>query len=563
MHRNWQWSGNKVLVFASMVGLILFLFIQVLPMATESRTRISRETAEEKALLIAENNFGLRQVEVKVEITHMSDSAAVGYFNKEELLNSYKKEWSDNYPTDLYRADIHLPDGRGTLILFLHMESGNLIGWRNDADTQTTEKVPQETPIQLAERALNYVELWGERPDDWKWDGQPTDKEGQVTFLSYKGSLGEAQLELKVRVPTVYSQTSSKSPSWIGGLITYDIQVPDSFSVYLAEQRSLAGKLNAFGFVVPQMVFLLMAIVYSVSRKEYTTFKRGIWLSLTFLILYAVFYFNLIPGLRAGLLEEGFSANSKAINSLLTTNFIVLVGMALYTYLAAVGGDGLWRSMGHNLWPKWREEGFGPAVLSSMKIGYLLAFLLLGVQSVILVGLQYGIGMFQASDASQSTYNMTISWLLLLLAWCSGISEEIQSRFFGIGLFRSWLLNGAGRVLGQKPSARTTLSMTVLAMIPPGLIWAFGHVGYAVYPIYSRLIELIIMGLLLGWFMLRFGLIAVIFAHVILNSILMSVQIIFDGLSVNLLASLIGFFLPAALGYAFWWVYDKLSGRIA
>ena len=213
--------------------------------------------------------------------------------------------------------------------------------------------------------------------------------------------------------------------------------------------------------------------------------------------------------------------------------------------------------MGRNLWPRWREPGFGREVVTGMKRGYLLAFLLLGVQSVILTGLTHGIGMFQSSDASQSSYNMLVPWLLLMLAWCAGISEETQSRLFGIGLLRHWLVDGAARLLGRAPSPRSAAALTVVAMFPPGLFWAFGHVGYAVYPVYSRLIELAVMAMLFGWFMLRFGFLAVLFAHIILDSVLMSVQMIFDGLPGDLAAGVAGPILPAVVALGIAWMHQR------
>lgn len=153
---------------------------------------------------------------------------------------------------------------------------------------------------------------------------------------------------------------------------------------------------------------------------------------------------------------------------------------------------------------------------------------------------------------------MSLPWLLPLLAWCAGISEELQSRFFGIALFRKWLLFGTRKLLRREPSSRTITGLTFAAMIPPGLLWAFGHVGYAIYPVYTRIIELVIMAVLFGWFMLRFGLMAVIFAHVTLNATLMGVQLMFDGLPGDYWGGLFSLFMPALAGIAIWWLHGLL-----
>lgn len=551
MQGNQIWFGNRLWVTASVIGLAMFLMLQVFPVLWRDdgggKPAISRDAAAKAAMIEAESRFSIPRGQADVELTHMSDSKAIGYFTKTELLRKYNGTWSETYPADVYRADLRMRDGSGTLTLLLQMETGKLLGWKDGlAGAAHSDAGMPASMKDAAERALAYAGSWGVTPGAWEWNGEPADSSGMLTFNSRQSGLGESRLTLSVLVPEAFDAASSTVPPWKNGAVTYDIQVPETFAAYVDQQKRLAGKMNALGFIVPQLTLFILAIGYAASRKDYTTFRRGIGLAVAFAVMYAAFYLNLLPGFRASLLEDGLPADPSAVNGMLVVNFVILGTMALFTYFSAVGGDGLWRSMGKTLWSSWREKSFGKSVMSGMKSGYMLAFLLLGIQSLILVGLDNAIGMFQASDAGQSTYNMTFPWLLLLLAWCAGISEETQSRLFGIGLFRSWLLEGAKQALGgRQPSPRAESALTVLAMFPPGLFWAFGHVGYAVYPAYSRLIELIIMALMFGWLMLRFGFLAVLFAHIVLDSVLMGVQMVFDGLPGNLAAGLIGLALPA------------------
>jgi len=186
-----------------------------------------------------------------------------------------------------------------------------------------------------------------------------------------------------------------------------------------------------------------------------------------------------------------------------------------------------------------------------MGLGYLLACILLGAQSAVLFALERMLGSFASSDATQSIYNLSIPWLLPLLAWCAGISEELQTRFFAVGLFRRWLIGGARGLLRREPSRKAALRLTVAAMLPANLVWAFGHVGYAVYPVATRLIELMVMGLLFGWFMIRFGLMAAMFAHITVDSALMGVEMAYDGLPGNAWGAL-SVAAPALAGLAIW-----------
>ena len=557
MSRPWFWFAG--------IGLAIFILLQIIPMmqessGAESHRTLSRSAAGQKAAAIAAESFGISAVDPQdIEMTYLSDSAAVGYLAQQALFDRYREQWDASHPLEVYRADLPLHDGSdsGWLTLYLHPETGKLVGWQSAGGGQSAAAHRGEGPGQ----ALQFAASWGEQSDRWIWDGNEPDARGFYTFLSRSSDIGEASLLLHVQMPNDAAKANSEtSTPWKGGAITYSVQVPAGFTAYLAQQEKLAGHFNAWGFVVPQLLLMIMAIVYAATRKSYTSGRRGMALAALFWVLYAAFYFNLVPGFRAALLADGAAGDPSAIHSLIVVNLIILAIMAVFTYLAAVGGDGLWKSMGRSLWPRWREKNYGEAVLAGMKRGYLLAFLLLGVQSVILAGLGQAIGMFQSSDASQSSYNMILPWLLLLLAWCAGISEEMQSRLFGIGLFRHWLVGGATRLLGRAPSRRGLTLLTAAAMFPPGLFWAFGHVSYAVYPVYSRLIELVILAMLFGWFMLRFGFLSVLFAHIILDSILMSVQLLSDGLPGGWVAGIAGPLLPAIVALLLGWAHRRRAG---
>ncbi len=555
MRRNGGTIGNRAWGAAAAAGLAVFIWIQVFPMAwsffADHSRILGRDAASRAALAALQERFGLTGSRSDMVLTHMSNSAAVGYFSKEKLSGAYDQRWADDHPTDFYRAEIPLPGGEGTLTLLLHMETGKLVGWRDSrrADGAAAAEERHEDAGQQARRALQYAAAWGEPPEKWEWDGAAADDAGRYTFNARDGKIGEALLQLKVRAPEGYDPASSAWPPWAYGSVEYEVRIPDAFISYMAEQEQLAGRMSALGFILPQLVLIVLAVAYAASLRSFASFRRGLILAAVFLVLYAVYYWNMVPGFQSGLLEDGEKAHGRALEAVMTVNFIILACQAAFTYFSAVAGDGLWRSMGRPLWPRWQDPAFGETVFSGMKKGYMLAFILLGAQSAILLGLESGIGMFQSSDAAQSSANMLLPGLLILLAWCAGISEELQSRLFGIGLFRKWFTGGAERLLGRPLSRRADSALTALAMLPPGLIWAFGHVGYAVYPAYSRLIELIIMALLFGWFMLRFGFIAVLFAHVVLNSMLMGAQMLFDGLPGDSAFGLAGLVLPAAAAY--------------
>ncbi|KIL36159.1 hypothetical protein SD71_09380 [Cohnella kolymensis] len=559
--RRWLWASG--------IGLALFLFIQVFPVtgglfSSNNHPVLPRAAAENKALELAADKFLIKPNQVQeVYVTHLSDSETIGYLSKYDLLQDYDKQWSGEVPADVYRVDLHLRGDAGILELSLQMETGDLVAWRHDSGSAPADALPeQDQADEYASRALSYAAFWGIDAADWEWSGD-IDDNGGVKFNSRKAALGEAHVWLKVSVPAEYSSTSSTFPHWAGHSVTYGTEIPQAFTAYMEKQQQRAGWLSIFGFIVPQVIMFILAIVYAGTRGKHTSFLRGIFLASVFFVLYVAITINMIPGFRSQTMDAGADSGDRLNMAFLIIQIVFLAGTAIFTYFCAVAGDGLWKSMGRSLWPRWKEPGYGEAVLKSMKQGYVLAFILLGAQSVILLVLQQTLGAFASSDPTQSTYNMTLPWILPLLAFCAGISEELQSRFFGIGLFRSWFVGLARRILGREPSPRTAIVLTTAAMLPPSILWALGHVGYAIYPFYTRIIELVIMGVLFGWFMLRFGLMAVIFAHIILDAVLMGIQLLFDGLPGDAWAGLFSFVMPALVGIAIWWLYRVIHGRQA
>ncbi|WP_182302219.1 CPBP family intramembrane glutamic endopeptidase [Cohnella cholangitidis] len=557
LDKRWIWTAT--------IGFLFFLLIQVFPItgqlfAIDVQDVMTRSKAEDKALEWAEAKFGIRpdQTEKKT-VTHLSDSDTTGYFSKYKLYDAYEKQWSASAPTDTYAVELHLRE-KGKLLLFLNMESGNLVAWKHYSDwpAKKDHSVSEgASGEQSAANALKYAEFWGVQPGDWEPEGK-SDSDGAFTFASKSGSIEEARLWLKVSMPDGFSTFDSAFPSWQGGSVTYGVNLPDDFVDYLDSQEKWSAMLSLLGFLLPQVLLFILAIIYTGTHGGNSSYLRGIFLSVLFFVLYAGLTFNMIPGLRAGTWDDGVGVGS---NATVIVSLITYAAMAVFTYLSAVGGDGLWKSMGHSLWPRWKESGYGEAVLRSMREGYFLAFILLGAQSVILLLLEKSLGSFAASDASQSMYNMSIPLLLPLLAWCAGISEELQSRLFGIGVFRLWFVGLARKILGKEPSRKALVWLTTAAIVPPGLIWALGHVGYAIFPVYTRVIELVLMSFLFGWFMLRFGIMTVIFAHVTLDAILMGMQMMFDGLPGDFAGGVFSILMPGLAGIVIWGLHRAIRPR--
>lgn len=287
------------------------------------------------------------------------------------------------------------------------------------------------------------------------------------------------------------------------------------------------------GYGLFTLLLGVLAIVYSVLTRAYTSFKRGIWLSILYFLFSMIGTINLLPTFQA----EGYSTLMLVI--LFGIQALFTLAMTALVYFSLVAGNGLWRKDGYNLWGRAKEPGYGRYVLHSMYSGYLWAFILLGLQSVIFFVLEKGLGVWSTTDASQSPYNMVYPWLMPILAWMAGIGEEAVYRLFGIRIFKKMVRS------------------TVLAAMITSLIWAFGHTLYPIYPVITRPIELTIIGLVFSFIMIKYGFITSVFSHVIFNSILMGISLFAMQDAINVAAGVFWMILPAIVGYV---IYRFHSG---
>jgi len=542
---------DGILRMAAAAGLLLFLFLQVFPFirnfAKEPFQVLTREEVRQRAEALAAERFGTEAGRiVSLDVTHLTDSRATGYFSKYGLLDDYEETWYADFPADVYRADLRLDDG-SFLHLSFHMESGNLVSWEYEAGDGADAAPASVRP----EDALAWAAGWGIRAGEWTPVADSGgEADGEWTFRHRGGPPGEAGLLLTVRLPA--SGDADGAPA--GGKIAYRFELPEAFTAELDRQQERALRWTMLGNLLPQAAMFLLAVIYAGLYGNYTSFRRGWFLAALAFLIYFVVTLNMWSGYRADLLFEGLPVDEAetAVFVTMAVSVMLAMGGAFMTYFCAVAGDGLWNRMepGKRLWPRWRDADYGERAYDAMKRGYLIAFILLGLQSVIFLALQAGLGAFATTDASQTAYNMTHPWVYPVYGWWAAIGEEIQIRFFGIGIMRLWLIGLAAFLLRKAPSARTAAALTWLAMIPPNLVWAFGHVGYSIYPVYSRLIELVLIGFLIGWFMIRFGLMTVIFAHAALDAVLIGTQLLTDGMPGDAWAAVAFMASPALVGWA-------------
>lgn len=518
----------KILGVLAAVGLVLFLLLQVFP-STASDTLevqqvnvISQEKAIDSAKAFASDTLVLPDLPAP-SVTYHTNAELSGYVAKEKLTQTYMQKLEKVAPYDVFR--VHYPDvGTGdALDIDVHMNTGKVVAFSMYDNktgpaqpfsldpTATTEKDESITLIEKQEQAQPILKTLGY--DAGQLTLQTKGNQQDLLYNATDSKLGDSQLQLKFTYE--YGQIRSFQPV---------LTPPDTYTAYVKEQTTLAGWLTALGYGLFTLVLGVLAIVFGSLKRRHTSFKRGIVLSIIYCAISVFSVLNMWPILVDITLGESNKIVSYVIIGL---QLILNVLMAILLYFSFVGGDGLWRERGINIWPRSKELGYGKYVLHSVAVGYLYALILLGVQSIIYLILENALGVYSATDDTSSPYNMIYPALFPLLAWMAGIGEEAVYRLFGIAMLKKIVRN------------------TFVACFITTMIWALGHTLYPIYPVYSRPIELLFIGLLFSFIFLRYGFIAAVFAHVIFDSILMSLSLISMGGIVNILLGAFYIALPA------------------
>jgi hypothetical protein len=143
---------------------------------------------------------------------------------------------------------------------------------------------------------------------------------------------------------------------------------------------------------------------------------------------------------------------------------------------------------------------FSREVSSSLLLGYCAAAIMLGLQAVLFKWGRVSFGVW--SEDLWFTQFSGATWPVLAavtLALRAAVSEEVLFRLFALHWVRSFSC------------------WVPLAVVLSSFFWASGHAGYEVFPSWFRVLEVGVLGIFLGMFYLRFGLIAVIAAHYVFD----------------------------------------------
>ncbi|WP_246079119.1 CPBP family intramembrane glutamic endopeptidase [Paenibacillus piri] len=542
-------QSEPPLLLLAVIGIILYLavigasYLQEPGKSVESEPQypvITKQEAAQAAAQFIQERFGL-PAGYRANTLYQSYSTRSGYLQKEHLAEEYRKRF-EHLPIDYYEVEINDTSGRITYYVDVNYTNLRILGWEAYSQLPANKQTASGDSPDLLKAAEKAIADQGYEPTEFirvnpdrssgingEKTGKPAAAAGtQFIFQSKDKQIGSAKLHLLVSVAN--GQIVSFHPLF---------ELPSSFLDWQKRQNANASLMTRISMSA-SLIMAFAALFVMIRYRKEITFRRGLLLSFMFLAIYVVNNFNMMPAFRTSH-SEGPS-QFEAIFYLIVVNIFVLL-LAISVYFSLLAGKAMWRRKGWQPVVEWNDPAFGGSVMSAMGKGYLLCLFVLGIQQGLFFIAGEYFDVWSVNDPSDSVLNMTVPGIFPLMAWAAAISEEAVYRLFGIAFFLKLVRN------------------RFAAVLLPSMIWALSHTQYPIYPVYTRFIEVTIIGLIFGFAFLKYGFMTVLFAHASMDSILMGLSLIGMGDMKHNVIGIIYLGIPALIGYIIAWLHGKRKRR--
>jgi membrane protease YdiL (CAAX protease family) len=293
------------------------------------------------------------------------------------------------------------------------------------------------------------------------------------------------------------------------------LRIPEE---WLRSYRELRSKNLAAGNV--DTIFLAITMVAAVA-VFIGRLRRGD-LSLRFLLVIGAITFVLVGGVSANSLPQALmsydttSSYPAFIVQIVVLTILQSVGTAMLLIVVCGAGEVLYRERlpQHLAIPRlWSRRALASKrVFLSLILGYtLVAFFIAYQVAFYLIAARFG-AWSPADVPYDDILNTAIPWIAVLFAgFFPAFSEEFLSRAFSIPFFQRFLRS------------------RFFAMVLAGFIWGFGHSTYPNQPFYIRGLEVGLAGVVLGYLMDRYGLLALLIWHYTVDAVYTSLLLFRSG----------------------------------
>jgi membrane protease YdiL (CAAX protease family) len=476
-----------------------------------------------------------------------SNTDLAGYLYENGLMDEYMETFGELIPVDYFQVEaVHRRTG-AVYLVDVHPGSGRVAAYRQvsaDSAAPGTPNHPEEKELSGGgrqpddeKRALQFLNTRGFDPAALRL-ANPGEKDGELLFVHEKSAVGEARLLVSVRMEN-------------GGVVSFEpvFSLPDTYWKR-QDRREASQALASLLSLLLSAVLGIAAVVRTAALRGSIDFRRGIVVTIIYVAIAIHYNYNSLPGYKAmaaeGLMAGELSAVAAAseirFNIMFANIFAMATGVVMY--LSLVSGDAAWRLTGRQPWARWKEPDYGDRLKAAVNNGYAWGLFLLGAQSAVFWILDRMFGIWATNDPIYSPFNLLFPALFPLMAWAAALSEEAIYRLFAIRFLENMLRSRAA------------------AVILSSMIWAVAHLGYPVYPPYTRFVEVTLLGLVLGWVFLRYGFITAVFAHAVVDCVLMGLSLFEFGNPELMMIGILYMLSPAAAGWLIARLHDRLGPRI-
>ncbi|NOU99767.1 CPBP family intramembrane glutamic endopeptidase [Paenibacillus planticolens] len=522
---------NRILLILACIGILLYAVVTVLyglqpeEAPAAENPSITKQQAAKYASTFVNERYSVKGTETFV--AYQSKKERSGYLQKEHLSPKYDETYGKRYPLDYYQVNVTDPKKDRQFEVEINYTDGTVVGWRETYSGNGEHALISKQKADIM--AKQEMRARGLDPDDMKAiDKEETGQQASGLVLYYEKQsqpMGEAKLQVR---------TQFDDQSLVGYSVLFS--VPASHLAWLDAQDRSASVMTWIS-MGSTLIMTLAAIVFAIMYRKQMRFSNGLLLTAIFLAIYITNNFNMYPSFRS--ISGGGSNAEFATWATIVFMNVLALALGISVYLSLVAGNGLWKAIGQPKWPAWKEHKFGAEVFYGMGRGYLLALFILGIQQVLFYTGDVQFDVWAVNDPSDSMLNMVEPRFFPLMAWVAAISEEATYRLLGIMLFKKLFRNN------------------FIAIVIPSVIWAASHTQYPIYPVYTRLVEVTIIGIILGYVFLKYGFITAVFAHACMDSILMGMSLFSLGHAGDVLTGLFYLVLPALVGCFLAWLHGK------
>lgn len=295
------------------------------------------------------------------------------------------------------------------------------------------------------------------------------------------------------------------------------INVPDGFTHQYEIQQN-RGQLLSFAFLGLSLVLVVVAIVFGLRyyKADQFDWRLGLAAGGIVTVLTVVSGVNTIPQL----LHNIPTTIAPWQFLLVSVGAVALVGVVLGGVTMLMSGAGKRLSaevLGYEVVDRLERIREHPETRTDVRdqllAGVLLAGIVLGIYAAFYaIGTRFFGFWLPAQPPQVGAVAMYVPALAaLVVAGTAAIWEEVMFRLFAI------------------PATKRYAKYTAVAVLVPAVVWGLGHSGYAVLPFWARAVEVSLIGVVLGWAFLRYGLVATIGAHFTLNAFVTALPMVLAG----------------------------------